>query len=248
LAKGRQRKLGLSVGRRFAVDSPVPLWPVESSQRVQWRSPLLSPQSALHRIADELAVTYAGVFSPETVERYVCESFSLLSDRARIRTHLVSMTKRFARDRLRALGQTQGLLSRSAPEVLFVCGHNAGRSQMAAALLRRRGADRILVRSAGSVPAAELELAVVEVMAEIGLDLSSDFPKPLTDEAVRAADVVITMGCGDACALYAGKMYLDWDLPDPAGTRLPTVRAIRDEIDRRVGALVPEILPAAAGT
>jgi arsenate reductase (thioredoxin) len=226
----------------------VPLRPVEPSEHAHWRSPLLSPRSALHRIADELAVTYAGVFAPETVERYVCESFTLLSEKAQIRTHLVSMTERFARDGLRALGQARAPLGKPSPEVLFVCGHNAGRSQMAAALLRQRSAGRVLARSAGSIPDAEVELAVVEVMAEIGLDVSADFPKPPTDAAVRAADVVITMGCGDACALYAGKRYLDWDFPDHAGTSLPSVRAIRDELDWRVGELIPEILPAPART
>jgi protein-tyrosine-phosphatase len=220
---------------------------VESGVQVPWRAPLLSGDSVLHRIADELAVSCAGVFSPETVERYVCESFRLLGERARIRTHLVSMTKRFAGERLRALGQAQGLLHKPAPEVLFVCAQNAGRSQLAGALLRRRGAGLLQVRSAGSMPAAELELAVVEAMAEVGLDLAAEFPKPLTDEVVRAADVVVTMGCGDACPVYPGKRYLDWDLPDPAAEDLSTVRAIRDEIDRRVTALVAEILPAPVG-
>ena len=154
------------------------------------------------------------------------------------------MTKRFADERLRALGQAKGLLTKAAPEVLFVCVQNAGRSQMAASLLRRRAAGRVQVRSAGSAPAAAFELAVVEAMGEVGLDLSSEFPKPLTDEIVRAADVVITMGCGDSCAVYPGKRYLDWDLPDPAGESLPTIRAIRDEIDRRVTALAGEVLAA----
>lgn len=225
------------------MSGPLPMFPAEPVDRATWRAPLLSSESVLHRIADELAVIYAGVFSAETVERYVCESYHLLTQRARIRTHVVGMTKRFAGDRLRALGQARGLLSKFAPEVLFVCVHNAGRSQMAASLLRRRAEGRVQVRSAGSAPAAELELAVVEVMAEIDLDLASEYPKPLTDEVVRAADVVVTMGCGDACAVYPGKRYLDWDLPDPAGESIATVRAIRNEIDRRVRILVDEIAP-----
>ena len=131
----------------------------------------------------------------------------------------------------------------AVPEVLFVCVHNAGRSQMAAALLDHHASGRVRVRSAGSMPADEVNPAVVAAMAELGLDLSQEFPKPLTDEHVRAADVVITMGCGDACPVYPGKRYLDWDLPDPAGKGLEDVRPIRDEIDRRVRALLGEIAP-----
>jgi arsenate reductase len=127
------------------------------------------------------------------------------------------------------------------PEVLFVCVHNAGRSQMAAALLHHHAAGRVVVRSAGSAPADSVNPAVVAVMAEVGLDLSREFPKPLTDDAVRAADVVITMGCGDACPVYPGKRYLNWELDDPAGQDVAHVRPIRDEIDRRVHALLVEL-------
>jgi protein-tyrosine-phosphatase len=135
---------------------------------------------------------------------------------------------------------------RDTPEVLFVCVHNAGRSQMAAALLDHYAAGCARVRSAGSTPADEINPAVVAAMREVGIDLSKEFPKPLTDEAVREADAVITMGCGDACPVYPGKRYLDWDLPDPAGQPLEEVRAIRDEIDRRVRALLEELVPAAS--
>jgi protein-tyrosine-phosphatase len=131
------------------------------------------------------------------------------------------------------------------PEVLFVCVHNAGRSQMAAALLDHHGGGRVRVRSAGSAPANEINPAVVQAMAELGLDLSKELPKRLTDEAVRAADVVITMGCGDACPVYPGRRYLDWELDDPAGRDLDGVRPIRDEIDRRVRALLAELAPSA---
>jgi len=127
------------------------------------------------------------------------------------------------------------------PEVLFVCVHNAGRSQMAAALLDHHARGRVQVRSAGSAPASEINPAVVQVMAELGLDLSKEFPKPLTDEAVRAADVVITMGCGDACPFFPGKRYLDWELDDPAGLGVDGVRPIRDEIDGRVQALLADL-------
>jgi arsenate reductase len=130
------------------------------------------------------------------------------------------------------------------PEVLFVCVHNAGRSQMAAGLVSLRSNGRIHVRSAGSAPADEINPAVVEAMNELGVDLSHEFPKPLTDEVVRAADVVITMGCGDACPIYPGKKYEDWELDDPAGQNLETTRRIRDEIDARVQKLIAELLPA----
>jgi len=128
------------------------------------------------------------------------------------------------------------------PQVLFVCVHNAGRSQMAAALLDLRSGGRIDVRSAGSAPADELNPVVVAVMAELGLDLSREFPKPLTDSAVQAADVVVTMGCGDACPIFPGKRYEDWTLDDPAGQDVETVRRIRDEIDGRVQRLTGELL------
>jgi arsenate reductase (thioredoxin) len=127
------------------------------------------------------------------------------------------------------------------PEVLFVCTHNAGRSQMAAALLHHEAAGRVRVTSAGSQPASQLNPAVVEAMADIGLDISHEFPKRLTNDKVQAADIVITMGCGDACPAYPGKRYLDWDLPDPAGLPLAEVRPIRDEIQRRVAGLLAEI-------
>ena len=127
------------------------------------------------------------------------------------------------------------------PEVLFVCVHNAGRSQMAAALLHHHAAGSVVVRSAGSAPADTVNPAVVAAMAELGLDLSREFPKPLTDDAVRAADVVITMGCGDACPVYPGKRYLNWELADPAGRDVADVRPIRDEIDRRVRGLLVEL-------
>jgi arsenate reductase len=130
------------------------------------------------------------------------------------------------------------------PEVLFVCVHNAGRSQMAAALLQRRARGAVSVRSAGSDPAERLNPAVVEAMAEIGLDIAQETPKPLTDRAVAVADVVITMGCGDACPIYPGKRYEDWELEDPAGQPLATVRRIRDEIAERVQTLLAELVPA----
>jgi protein-tyrosine-phosphatase len=136
------------------------------------------------------------------------------------------------------------MLVREQPDVLFVCVHNAGRSQMAAGLVKLRSDGRIHVCSAGSTPADEINPAVVEAMVELGVDMGEEFPKPLTDEVVRAADVVITMGCGDACPIFPGKRYEDWDLDDPAGKELPAVRRIRDQIDARVQRLVRELLPS----
>jgi arsenate reductase (thioredoxin) len=141
---------------------------------------------------------------------------------------------------------SQAFVTTEQPEVLFVCVHNAGRSQMAAGLLTLRSEGRIHVRSAGSDPADEINPAVVEAMAEVGLDMSEELPKPLTDEVVRAADVVITMGCGDACPIYPGKRYEDWVLDDPAGQDLETVRQIRDELDARIQSLVAELVPDSA--
>jgi arsenate reductase (thioredoxin) len=134
------------------------------------------------------------------------------------------------------------------PEVMFVCVHNAGRSQMAAALLDHYAAGKVVVRSAGSAPADTINPAVVEVMAELGIDLSKEFPKPLTTEAVQASDVVITMGCGDACPFFPGKRYLDWAVDDPAGQDTATVRRIRDDIDARVQTLIADLLPGARET
>jgi arsenate reductase (thioredoxin) len=136
-------------------------------------------------------------------------------------------------------------MSESTPSVLFVCVHNAGRSQMAAAFLTHLAGDRVEVRSAGSAPADTVNPAVVEAMAEVGIDLSAARPKVLTADAVRDSDVVITMGCGDACPIFPGKRYLDWNLPDPAGQGVDAVRPIRDEIRRRIEDLLAELLPAA---
>jgi arsenate reductase len=199
-------------------------------------------QHHLRQAAEALSGEFAGVFSQETIERYVAESLDLLGD-ARINVFVPVLAHRFARERLRALGQAEGRIVKETPEVLFVCVQNAGRSQMAAGLMNHHARGRVHVRSAGSEPAEEINPAVVEAMAELGIDLHEEFPKPLTDEVVRAADAVITMGCGDACPIYPGKRYLDWELDDPAGQGLETVRRIRDEIDMRVQALLAELVP-----
>jgi arsenate reductase (thioredoxin) len=206
-------------------------------------SATLDPVTRHHvrQAADALANEFAGVFSVETIERYIAESLDLLGP-SKINVFVPVLAHRFARERLKALAQLEGKITKEMPEVLFVCVHNAGRSQMAAGLVKLRSEGRINVRSAGSSPADEINPAVVAAMEEIGIDMGEEFPKPLTDEVVQAADVVITMGCGDACPIYPGKRYEDWVLDDPAGQDLHTVRRIRDELERRVHTLVRELL------
>ena len=193
---------------------------------------------------EKLAAEFKGITSRETVDRVLEESFLQLAG-ARIQAYVPLFAERFTRERLKAIATNEGAISKGVPEVLFVCVHNAGRSQMAAALLHKHAEGRVHVRSAGSTPGDEIHSTVSMAMGEIGLDLSQEFPKPLTDEVVRAADVVITMGCGDACPVYPGKRYLDWELDDPADKPIEQVRRIRDEIDRRVRALLEELVPAA---
>ena len=185
---------------------------------------------------------FAGVFSRETIERYMAESLEALAG-SRLKDFVPLFVHRFARERLRALGQVEGTITKDVPEVLFVCVQNAGRSQMAAALLDRYADGRVHVRSAGSQPADEINPAVVEALSEVEVDIAKEFPKPMTDEVVRAADAVITMGCGDACPIYPGKRYEDWEVDDPADADLEGVRRIRDEIDRRVRRLLDEVAP-----
>jgi arsenate reductase (thioredoxin) len=203
---------------------------------------VLDPVTQRHvdQAADALAREFEGTFSKETIARYIAESVDLLGG-ARINVFVPVLAHRFARERLRALAQIEGRIVKTQPEVLFVCVHNAGRSQMAAALVTLRSDGRVHVRSAGSDPGDEVNPAVVEAMAELSVDMEDAFPKPLTDEVVRAADVVITMGCGDACPIYPGKRYEDWTVEDPAGQDLETVRRIRDEIDGRVRRLLDEL-------
>ena len=206
---------------------------------------VLDPVTRQHveRAAEALQREFAGIFSRETIARYIAESTDLLGE-AKINVFVPVLAHRFARERLKALGQAKGVITKEQPEVLFVCVHNAGRSQMAAGLVKLRSEGRVHVRSAGSAPGEEINPAVVEAMTEIGVDMSEEFPKPLTDEVVQAADVVITMGCGDACPIYPGKKYEDWELDDPAGQDVETVRRIRDELDTRVQRLIGELVPA----
>jgi protein-tyrosine-phosphatase len=195
----------------------------------------------LRRITDRLAYRFSSMFSKETVERYVADSYRLLAERARVSQHLPSLTTRFVEDRLSALAVASGRDLRGTPEVLFVCVQNAGRSQMAAALLRQMAGDEVHVRTAGSRPSGQIDPTVVGVLDEIGVPVVAEFPKPLTDEVVRAADYVITMGCGDACPIYPGRRYMDWPVADPIGQPLDDVRRIRDDIAARLKVLCLEM-------
>jgi len=191
---------------------------------------------------DKLHREFDGVFSPETVKLCLEESARSLMG-SHVAEYIPILSYRFARERLSAVAQNEGTLPKTMPEVLFVCVHNAGRSQMAAALLDAISKGAVHVRSAGSAPAGSINPVVVEALTEIGVDVSKEFPKPMTDDIVRAADVVITMGCGDACPIYPGKRYEDWEVEDPAGKDLAVVRKIRDDIERRVSRLIAQLRP-----
>ncbi len=196
----------------------------------------------LDRIAADLAMRFAGTFGPETVGRYVRESYALLAEGARVPRYLPSLTARFAADRLAALAVGEHPEVDRVPEVLFVCVQNAGRSQLAAGILRQLAGDRVTVRTAGSAPAGAVRSIIVAALDEIGVSIGGEYPKPLTDEVVRAADVVVTMGCGDAYPIYPGRRYLDWGVEDPVGLPLARVREIRDDIDTRVRQLLSTLV------
>ncbi|SDS34233.1 Protein-tyrosine-phosphatase [Brevibacterium sandarakinum] len=203
-------------------------------------APLLDTHVLQHAV-DDLARKYDGIFSAETIERCVYESYTALSRTATVREYLVILAERFAASRLRALALADGRIEKLVPQVLFVCVHNVGRSQIASALLAHYGGTEVEVRSAGSLPGAEVHPLVVTELHRRGIDLGGAFPKPLTDDVVRAADYVITMGCGDACPLYPGKHYHDWELSDPSEEDSDAVREIVDAIDVHVRALWTEI-------
>ena len=200
----------------------------------------------LARVASDLADRFEGVFSPETVGRYVRESHDLLVQRSGLTRYIPSRTAAFAAERLDALASDQAPRRGVRPEVLFVCVQNSGRSQLAAALLRQLAGDRVRVHTAGSAPASEVRSTIVAALDEVGVPIGGEFPKPLTDEVVRAADVVVTMGCGDACPVYPGRRYLDWELEDPADLPLARVREIRDDIEGRVRTLIDDLAVNAA--
>lgn len=192
--------------------------------------------------AAKLASRFRGVFAAETIARLLHESYDLLASTSKVTAYLPLLAERFAAERLQALARIQGVIMPDTPEVLVICTHNAGRSVAARVLLDHYGQGRVVVRSAGSAPGDEVNPAVTEVLVERGLDVSKEFPKPLTDEAARSADVIITMGCGDACPVFPGKRYLDWDLTDPAGKTVEEVRPIVEDIERRARALLAELL------
>jgi arsenate reductase len=197
-------------------------------------------ERALRGEIARLAEEFRRTFSEETLDRYVRESLDHLQG-ARVRRYLPTFAYHFARERLRALAKVEGYLSSDRPELVFVCTRNSGRSQMAAAFATELSGGELIAHSAGSQPADRVRPAVVAAMAELGIDLSEAFPKPLTDEVVRAADVVITMGCGDACPIYPYKKYEDWPIEDPEGQPLERVREIRDAIRARVERLLSEM-------
>ncbi|MFD6288295.1 low molecular weight phosphatase family protein [Streptomyces sp. NPDC060205] len=203
--------------------------------------PPVFPDQRLAAGVSRLASRYRGQFSAETIQRVVIDSYDRLAQPARVRGHLVVLAERLATERLDALAHVEEQPDVGLPRVLFVCAHNAGRSQMAAALLAHRAAGQVVVSSAGTHPASDVEPAVVQVLTEAGLNLGDAFPKPLTEEVVQAADVVITMGCGDACPVVPGRRYLDWPISDPEGAPITVVRDIRDEIDARITDLLDSL-------
>ncbi len=199
----------------------------------------------IKQAAERLKREFDGTFNAETIERYISDSQTKLETRARFATWLPVLIEKFTRDRLRALRRLEvGTLDR--PGVLFLCVHNAGRSQMAAGFLRTLSGDRVDVFSGGSDPGIEQNRVAIDAMAELGIDISTEYPKPWTDEIARAADVIITMGCGDACPIFPGTRYEDWELDDPSGRSIEEVRLIRDDIGQRVEALIAtlELEPA----
>ena len=192
----------------------------------------------------ELADEFRGVFSGETVARYVTAAYAQIGDRPTVGPNFLPVIiERFAREQLWAVAQADGIVEKPLPELLFVCERNAGRSQMAAALAHHLSNGWVAVRSAGSRPDEQIEPVVVEAMSELNIGLTQEFPKPLTDDVLRAADVVVTLGCGDACAVYPGKRYVDWSVDDPAGQPIEVVRRIRYELYHHVRELLDTLEP-----
>ena len=201
----------------------------------------IEQRHALRSAAAALSGEFAGVFGTETIEQFLTTSYDQFADRASIVSFLPLMAERFARQRLKALAKVEGKAEDGVPVVLFLCVHNAGRSQMALGWFNHLAGDGAVAWSGGSEPGKEVNPFAVLAMAEVGIDIAHEFPKPWTDEIVRAADVVVTMGCGDACPLFPGKRYLDWELEDPAGQDVQAVRPIRDEIEQRIRQLLDEL-------
>ena len=201
----------------------------------------LDVQLALRTAARNLEHDFDGTFGKETIELFLTTSYDQFASRASVATFLPLLAERFAKQRLQALAKVEGKADDGLPTVLFLCVHNAGRSQMALGWFNHLAADRAVAWSGGSEPGKEVNPSAVLAMQEVGIDITGEFPKPWTDEIVQAADVVITMGCGDACPLFPGKRYEDWTLEDPAGQDLDAVRPIRDEIEQRVRGLLASL-------
>ncbi len=201
----------------------------------------IDQQYALRLAATTLHEEFHEFFSTETIELFLTTSYDQFADRAKFTNFLPLMAERFARQRLRALAKVEGHSADGTAIVLFLCVHNAGRSQMALGWFNHLAGDRAVAWSGGSEPGSEINPSAVAAMAEVGIDITAEFPKPWTEEIIQAADVVITMGCGDACPLYPGKRYEDWELDDPAGLDVAAVRPIRDDIRRRVEHLLDEV-------
>lgn len=194
----------------------------------------------LDRAIEELAYKFEGTFTGDQVASAVHTAWDELAAVSRIPTHVPVLAAKLARERLTAAAQADGRAAKTVPELLFVCIHNAGRSQMAA-LAAHLAPGKVHVRSAGSAPSGELNPVVVQALQERGIALTEAYPKALSGDVVRAADVIITMGCGDACPILPGKRYLDWDVADPAGQPLDVVRDIRDDVQQRVSALLRDL-------
>lgn len=201
----------------------------------------LDQQQALRSASTNLRRRYDGTFSIETIETFLETSYDQFAAKARVVSFLPVMAERFTRQRLDALARVEGKSSGGRPNVLFLCVHNAGRSQMALGWFNHLAGDGAVAWSGGSEPGTEVNPAAVAAMAEVGIDIAQEFPKPWTDEIVRAADVVVTMGCGDSCPLFAGKRYEDWELDDPAGQGVEAVRPTRDDIEHRVRGLLASL-------
>jgi arsenate reductase len=202
----------------------------------------IDQRQALKSATARLHTEFADTFKPEIIDRFVYSSFYQFADRATVHDFLPLLAERFARQRLRALAKVQGKATDDKPVVLFLCNHNAGRSQMAMGFFTHLTEDAAVAWSAGSEPQGELNPAAITVMAERGIDISGEYPKPWTDEIIHAADVIITMGCGDTCPPLPGHRCEDWDLDDPDGKDVAEVRPIRDEIERRLRRLLHELL------
>ena len=215
-------------------ESPAPVTPhPRPDLSIDQQLPLRTAATRLEREFDD-------TFGVETIERFLSSSYDQFAGRATIPNFLPLLAERFARRRLTALARVEGKITDTKPTVLFLCTHNAGRSQMALGFFTHLAGDRAVAWSGGSEPGTEINPAAVQAMAEVGIDITDEFPKPCTDEIVHAADVVITMGCGDACPIFPGKRYENWDLPDPAGQAVDAVRPIRHDIEERGHRLLAE--------